>query len=53
VTHFPCINCTKALINAGVTRLVYDIAYRIDENALEFLRAADIEVVQHHFDPHH
>ncbi len=23
VTHFPCINCTKALINAGISRLVY------------------------------
>jgi dCMP deaminase len=45
VTHFPCINCSKALINAGITRLVYHVAYRMDENALEFLRAAKIEIV--------
>lgn len=51
VTHFPCINCTKALINAGITRLVYDIDYRIDKNALDFLRCANVEVAQHHFDP--
>jgi dCMP deaminase len=46
VTHFPCINCTKALINAGITRLVYATAYRLDENALQFLETADIEVSQ-------
>jgi dCMP deaminase len=45
VTHFPCINCSKALINAGIARLVYHVAYRIDENAMGFLRAADIEIV--------
>ena len=45
VTHFPCINCSKALINAGIARLVYHVAYRIDDNAMDFLRAADIEIV--------
>lgn len=44
VTHFPCINCTKALINAGMTRLVYNVAYRVDDNALEFLRTANVEI---------
>ena len=47
VTHLPCINCTKALINAGITRIVYEEAYRVDENAMAFLRAAEIEVVHH------
>jgi dCMP deaminase len=46
VTHFPCINCTKALINAGITRLVYATSYRLDENALDFLRTANIEISQ-------
>jgi dCMP deaminase len=45
VTHFPCINCTKVLINAGITRIVYGEAYRLDENALEFLKKANIEAV--------
>jgi deoxycytidylate deaminase len=40
VTHFPCIQCAKMLINAGVVRIVYDQEYRIDENTLEFLRLA-------------
>jgi dCMP deaminase len=47
VTHLPCINCTKALINAGVVRIVYGKAYRVDENAMGFLKAAEIEVMQH------
>jgi dCMP deaminase len=46
VTHFPCINCAKVLVNAGITRLVYSEAYRMDENALMFLRTAKIEIVQ-------
>ena len=44
VTHFPCINCTKALINAGIVRLIYHVAYRQDENAVAFLKAANIEI---------
>src|SRR5258706_4534326 len=51
VTHLPCINCTKALINAGISRIVYCVAYRADENALNFLQSADIEVAQKDFTP--
>jgi dCMP deaminase len=47
VTHLPCINCTKALINAGISRIVYGKAYRVDENAMSFLKAAEIEIVHH------
>ncbi len=45
VTHFPCINCTKVLINAGINRIVYAESYRLDENALTFLQKAQIEIV--------
>ncbi len=51
VTHFPCINCTKVLINAGIVRLVYSEAYRIDEFAMEFLTAAKIEVTPKAYKP--
>jgi dCMP deaminase len=47
VTHLPCINCTKALINAGITRIVYEADYRKDPIAMSFLETAGIEVVQH------
>ena len=40
VTHFPCLGCTKMLINSGVSLIVYDQAYRIDENAVAFLKEA-------------
>ncbi|MGZ6347216.1 MAG: deaminase, partial [Anaerolineales bacterium] len=51
VTHLPCINCTKALINAGIIRLVYSVAYRTDDNAMNFLKAANIEIHQSTFSP--
>ena len=51
VTHFPCISCTKVLINAGITRIVYSEAYRIDENAMKFVKAANIELVQKEYIP--
>lgn len=51
VTHFPCINCTKALINAGITRLVYHVAYRIDPVSLEFLNSAQVETSQLEYPP--
>ena len=44
VTHFPCLSCTKMLINAGITHIIYKEAYRIDINAEDFLRTAGVEV---------
>ncbi len=44
VTHFPCIHCTKTLINAGIARIVYVNNYRVDENALGFLSSAEVEL---------
>ncbi len=46
VTHFPCLNCSKMLINAGVVRIVYDTDYRIDENAVQFLTDSGVEIVR-------
>ena len=46
ITHFPCINCTKALIQAGIAKIVYKHDYRIDDYALELFRKNDIEVLK-------
>jgi len=46
VTHYPCLNCAKALINAGVTRLVFETAYNIDPIAQSFFQGAGVEEVQ-------
>ena len=43
VTHFPCLQCTKMLINAGVARIIFLEDYRIDLNAMDFLTTAGIE----------
>lgn len=47
VTHFPCIHCTKTLINAGIRHIVYQNGYRVDANAQAFLAQAGVEVEQH------
>ena len=44
VTHFPCFICTKLLINAGITRIVFEHEYRIDENAVKMLQDAMVKV---------
>ncbi|MCI6157158.1 MAG: cytidine/deoxycytidylate deaminase family protein [Peptoniphilaceae bacterium] len=37
VTHFPCLNCTKALIQSGIQKIYYEIGYRMDPYAIELL----------------
>ena len=46
ITHFPCLQCTKMLINARISRLVYREDYRVDPIALEFLLKAGVELVK-------
>ena len=38
VTHFPCLNCTKSLIQAGIKEIYYRESYRVDEYAIELLK---------------
>lgn len=37
ITHFPCLNCTKSLIQAGITAIYYQHDYRQDDYAIELL----------------
>ena len=46
VTHFPCLNCTKALIQAGIVAIYYHEAYRIDPYALELLERSGVYTEQ-------
>ena len=46
ITHFPCLNCTKALIQAGISEIYYEAGYRIDEYAMELLERNNIKVEQ-------
>ena len=44
VTHFPCLNCTKALIQAGIKKVYFQNDYRIDEYAVELFKINNIEI---------
>jgi len=44
VTHQPCSVCTRILINAGISRIVYEQEYP-DAFSLELLKEAGIELV--------
>ena len=44
VTSSPCIECAKLIIQAGIKRVVYSEAYRLNDG-IELLQRAGIEVV--------
>ncbi|HBT18776.1 MAG TPA: CMP deaminase [Clostridiaceae bacterium] len=46
VTHFPCLNCTKALIQSGIKTIYYLDDYRLDDYALELMHINHIETVK-------
>lgn len=46
VTHFPCLNCTKSLIQAGVKAIYYHDAYRVDPYAMTILERNHIHIEQ-------
>ena len=46
VTHFPCLNCTKALIQSGIRAIYYLDDYRVDDYALELLHMNHIETIK-------
>lgn len=43
VTHSPCRDCSKLIINAGISRVVFDEQYR-DTSGLNLMKAMGIEV---------
>ena len=47
VTHFPCLNCTKALIQAGIKKIIYQNDYRIDEYAVKLLEMNGVEYIKY------
>ena len=44
VTTSPCMECSKLIIQSGITRVVFIKKYRITDG-LDLLRRADIELV--------
>lgn len=45
VTASPCLECSKLIIQAGIKRVVYKDAYRL-QDGLDLLKKAGIEVEQ-------
>ena len=43
VTMLPCRMCAKAMVNAGIDEVIYDVQYR-DTSGLEILRESGINI---------
>lgn len=48
VTHFPCLYCTKSLIQAGISKVVYLNDYRNDDYAIDLLIKTHVQVYKLH-----
>lgn len=46
VTHFPCLQCSKQIIQAGITKVIYAEEYRVDPYALELFAQAGVQIVR-------
>lgn len=50
VTHFPCLACTKAILQAGVKKIHYLYDYNNNTYALDLIREVGAETNQVHLD---
>ncbi len=46
VTDFPCLQCTKMLLQAGIKKIYYLRNYHNDDYAVKLLRLKNVEVHQ-------
>ncbi|MFG6148455.1 ComE operon protein 2 [Halobacillus sp. B23F22_1] len=46
VTHFPCLHCTKAIIQAGIQAVYYSEDYRNHPYAIQLLENANVKMVK-------
>lgn len=45
ITHSPCKDCSKLILQSGIKRLVYDEFYK-DSDGLDFLSKAGLEIIK-------
>lgn len=45
VTHFPCLQCTKSVIQAGIKKVYYAKDYKNHPYAIELFKEAGVETV--------
>jgi dCMP deaminase len=46
VTHFPCLLCSKQIIQAGIKHIYYGDEYRVDPYAMQLLEQANVQMTQ-------
>lgn len=46
VTHFPCLHCTKAILQAGIQKIYYLHDYHNNTYALELIKHVGVEIEQ-------
>ncbi len=46
ITHFPCLNCLKLLLTAGITKIIYLNNYNNDELVYEMVNNRNIPLYQ-------
>ncbi|WP_314208206.1 ComE operon protein 2 [Vagococcus salmoninarum] len=46
VTHFPCLQCTKMILQAGIKKIHYLSDYRNDDYAMNLIKNNGAEVAQ-------
>ncbi|WP_020008491.1 ComE operon protein 2 [Salinicoccus albus] len=52
VTHFPCVHCTKSLVQAGIKNIFYAKGYKNHEYALNLLDKTGVNYERIDFDNH-
>ena len=46
VTRYPCLNCTKALVESGIKKIIYGRQFEIEPETKEYLnKHQDVEVI--------
>ena len=44
ITHYPCLNCTKLLLAAGIKTIKYIDDYRNNENVVGFCDKMNVKI---------
>jgi len=47
VTHYPCLNCFKSLITAGIKKIIYGEDYKNDIIVKELQEELNIEIIKY------